>query len=81
MKEFGFTNPILIDPDRNIIAGHGRLLAAKAAQLPEVPTIVLSGLSEIQKRALRLADNKIALNAGWDIEILQTELGELAAYC
>jgi DNA modification methylase len=79
MKEFGFTNPILIDPDRNIIAGHGRLVAAKAAQLSEVPTIVLAGLSETQKRALRLADNKIALNAGWDIEILQTELGELAA--
>ncbi|AWL99668.1 site-specific DNA-methyltransferase [Bradyrhizobium amphicarpaeae] len=79
INEFGFTNPILIDPEGNIIAGHGRLMAAKASGLAQVPTITLSGLSDAQKRALRLADNKIALNAGWDIEILQTELGELAA--
>ncbi|UPT91745.1 site-specific DNA-methyltransferase [Bradyrhizobium barranii subsp. apii] len=79
IKEFGFTNPILVDPDSNIIAGHGRLQAAKALGLAQVPTITLSGLSETQKRTLRLADNKIALNAGWDIEILQAELGELAS--
>lgn len=79
IKEFGFTNPILVDPDSNIIAGHGRLRAAKALGLAQVPTITLSGLSETQKRTLRLADNKIALNAGWDIEILQAELGELAS--
>jgi DNA modification methylase len=79
IQEFGFTNPILADPDGNIIAGHGRLQAARAMGLSEVPTIVLSGLSEIQKRALRIADNKIALNAGWDLEILQQELGELAS--
>ena len=79
IKEFGFTNPILVDPDGNIIAGHGRLQAARALGLAEVPTITLSGLSETQKRALRLADNKIALNAGWDLEILQAELGELAS--
>jgi len=79
INEFGFTNPVLIDPDRNIIAGHGRLRAAKAIGLAQVPTITLSDLSDIQKRALRLADNKIALNAGWDVEILQVELGELAA--
>jgi ParB-like chromosome segregation protein Spo0J len=74
--EFGFTNPILADPEGHLIAGHGRLLAAKAMGLETVPVIDLEGLSETQKRALRLADNKIALNAGWDMEILQ---GELAA--
>jgi DNA methylase/ParB-like nuclease domain len=79
IQEFGFTNPILADPDGHIIAGHGRLQAARAMGLTEVPTIVLSGLSEAQKRALRIADNKIALNAGWDLEILQVELGELAS--
>ena len=76
---FGFTNPILADPKGNIIAGHGRLQAARAMGLAEVPVITLSGLSETQKRALRIADNKIALNAGWDLEILQQELGELAS--
>src|SRR5258707_9746290 len=76
---FGFTNPTLADPDGHIIAGHGRLQAARAMGFAEVPTIILSGLSEIQKRALRIADNKIALNAGWDLEILQQELGELAS--
>src|ERR1700734_1044707 len=79
IEAFGFTNPILADPDGHIIAGHGRLQAARAMGLTEVPTIVLSGLSEAQKRALRIADNKIALNAGWDLEILQVELGELAS--
>jgi len=79
IKEFGFTNPILADPDGHIIAGHGRLQAARAMGITEVPTIILSGLSEIRKRALRIADNKIALNAGWDLEILQQELGELAS--
>jgi len=79
IEAFGFTNPILADPDGHIIAGHGRLQAARALGLSEVPTVILSGLSEIQKRALRIADNKIALNAGWDLEILQQELGELAS--
>lgn len=78
IKSFGFTNPILIDPDGAIIAGHGRLLAAKAMALAEVPTIVLEGLREAQKRALRLADNKIALGAGWDIDLLKLELAELS---
>ena len=76
---FGFTNPILADPEGKIIAGHGRLQAARTMGLVEVPVITLSGLSEIQKRALRIADNKIALNAGWDLEILQLELGELSS--
>ena len=79
IKAFGFTNPILADPEGHIIAGHGRLQAARAMGIAEVPTITLSGLSETQKRALRIADNKIALNAGWDLEILQQELGELAS--
>jgi DNA modification methylase len=79
IEAFGFTNPILADPEGHIIAGHGRLQAARAMGLTEVPSIILSGLSEAQKRALRIADNKIALNAGWDLEILQLELGELAS--
>jgi DNA modification methylase len=79
IDEFGFTNPILADPEGRIIAGHGRLQAARAMGISEVPTIILPGLSETQKRALRIADNKIALNAGWDLEILQSELGELAS--
>ncbi len=79
IQEFGFTNPILAVPEGHIIAGHGRLQAARAIGLTEVPTIILSGLSEVQKRALRIADNKIALNAGWDLEILQLELSELAS--
>ena len=64
IREFGFTNPILADADGGVIAGHGRLLAAKALGLEAVPVIVLPDLNEVQKRALRLADNKIALNAG-----------------
>lgn len=75
---FGFTNPVLADPEGRLIAGHGRLLAAKQLGLAEVPVIELSGLTEPQKKALRLADNKIALNAGWDVEILKLELGDLS---
>ena len=70
IEAFGFTNPVLADPEGHIIAGHGRLQAARAMGLAELPVITLSGLSEAQKRALRIADNKIALNAGWDLEIL-----------
>jgi DNA modification methylase len=79
IEAFGFTNPVLADPEGNIIAGHGRLQAARAMGLAELPVITLSGLSETQKRTLRIADNKIALNAGWDLEILQLELGELGS--
>jgi len=79
IASFGFTNPILADPDGHIIAGHGRLQAARGMGLTEVPVITLTSLSDAQKRALRIADNKIALNAGWDVEILQVELGELAS--
>ena len=75
---FGFTNPILADPEGNLIAGHGRLRAAREMGLASVPVITLDGLTEPQKRALRLADNKIALNAGWDTEILKLELADLS---
>ena len=78
IAEFGFTNPVLIDPDANIIAGHGRLRAARQLGIAEVPTITLTNLSDEQIRLLRLADNKIALNAGWDVDLLKVELGELA---
>lgn len=78
ISAFGFTNPILADREGNIIAGHGRLRAAKQLDLVEVPVIVLAGLSEAQKKALRLADNKIALNAGWDMEVLKLELADLS---
>ncbi|QIK78867.1 ParB N-terminal domain-containing protein [Sphingomonas piscis] len=76
--EFGFTNPVLVDEQSMLIAGHGRLRAAREMGLAEVPVIELSGLSEVQKKALRLADNKIALNAGWDTEILKLELADIA---
>ena len=78
ITEFGFTNPILVDEGGRIIAGHGRLLAAKSMRLSEVPTIELRYLNEFQKRALRLADNKIALNAGWDTDQLRIEIEELS---
>ena len=77
IKEFGWTNPILVDDDGGIIAGHGRLLAAQRLKMDEVPTIEIGGLSEAQRRALVLADNKLALNAGWDIDLLKVELGDL----
>jgi DNA modification methylase len=79
IREFGFTNPILIDEDNNVIAGHGRLMAAKKLDLQEVPAIVVTGLDERKRRALVIADNKLALNAGWDEEVLKNELTDLAA--
>jgi len=75
---FGFANPLLTDEDGVLIAGHGRLAAAKKLGLERVPVIELKGLSEPEKRALRLADNKIAQNAGWDGELLKIELASLA---
>lgn len=74
IKEFGFTNPILIDEDNGIIAGHGRLQAAQMLDMDKVPCIRLTGLSDIQKKAYVIADNKLALNAGWDTELLQLEI-------
>src|SRR5215213_8898346 len=77
IREFGFTNPVLVDEQSVLIAGHGRLRAAREMNLAEVPTIELAGLIEVQKKALRLADNKIALNAGWDLEILRLGLEDI----
>lgn len=77
IREFGFTNPILVDGERGIIAGHGRLMAARKLALAEVPTIELSHMSEAQKRAYVIADNKLAENAGWDADLLRIELGDL----
>ena len=77
IKEFGFTNPVLIDEDGGIIAGHGRTLAARKLGLDEVPCLRLSYLSEAQKKAYVIADNKLALNAGWDDDMLKVELSEL----
>jgi ParB-like chromosome segregation protein Spo0J len=77
IKEFGFTNPVLIDADSGIIAGHGRVMAARKLGLTEVPCIRLGYLTDAQKRAYVIADNKLALNAGWDDEMLRLELGEL----
>jgi DNA modification methylase len=77
MEKFGVTNPVLIDENNVIIAGHGRLAAAKQLKLDTLPTIKLSHLTDMQKRALMLADNKIALNAGWNEELLRIELAEL----
>ena len=77
IREFGFTNPVLIDADNGIIAGHGRVMAAGVLGLASVPCIRLAHLTETQKRAYIIADNKLALNAGWDEEMLALELGEL----
>jgi|ETNvirenome_6_85_1030632.scaffolds.fasta_scaffold33758_1 DNA modification methylase len=77
ISEFGFTNPILIDGDQRIIAGHGRLYAAKALGMDTVPCISLDHLSDVQVRALVIADNQIAMNAGWDEGLLATELDRL----
>lgn len=74
---FGWTNPILVGADRIIIAGHARLLAARKLRMTEVPVIVLDHLNETQRRALVLADNRLALSAGWDEEMLRVELEAL----
>ena len=78
ISAFGFVNPVLVDPDGGIIAGHGRVLAARKLRLSTVPVIVLSHLNENQKRAFMLADNRLALNAGWHEKMLQLELQALA---
>jgi hypothetical protein len=77
IKEFGWTNPILVDGENGIIAGHGRLMAARKLGYTEVPTIELKDLTETQRKAYIIADNKLALNADWDNEILALELAEL----
>ena len=73
-SQFGFTNPILIDEEGLVLAGHGRLAAAQRLGWAEVPTLTMSGLSAVKKRAYALADNKLAENAGWDVQILGEEL-------
>ena len=77
IKEYGWTNPVLIDEKGMIIAGHGRVEGAKKLDIKEVPCIVLSGLTEVQKKAYVIADNKMALSAGWNEELLKTELENL----
>lgn len=77
INEFGFLNPILLDGNAGIIAGHGRLLAARKLNLEQVPVIVLNHLSETQKRPYIIADNRLALNAGWDDELLALELQDV----
>jgi DNA modification methylase len=79
IQAFGFTNPILVGEGGTLIAGHGRLAAARKLALQEVPVIALHGLSDIQQRQLMLADNRIALNAGWDLDMLRLELTDLKA--
>ena len=77
IKEFGWTNPILVDGENGIIAGHGRLLAARKLGKKDVPVIELSHMTESQKRAYVIADNQLALNAGWDFSLLSLELDDL----
>lgn len=79
IEEFGFINPVIIDADYGIIAGHGRVMAAKKMGMTEVPCLFVEDLTEAQKRAYIIADNKLALDAGWDEELLQFELAELQA--
>jgi ParB-like chromosome segregation protein Spo0J len=77
IKEFGWTNPILVDGDNGIIAGHGRIMAAKKLNMTEVPVIELSHLTKEQRKALIIADNKLALNSDWDSNLLAIELKDL----
>tara|TARA_Y100000593_G_scaffold69366_1_gene127408 strand:- start:2987 stop:3577 length:591 start_codon:yes stop_codon:yes gene_type:complete len=78
LKEFGFTNPVLIDKNLNVVAGHGRLLAAEILNLEKIPTISLEHLTEDQRKAYVIADNQLALASGWDDDLLQSELAALA---
>jgi ParB-like chromosome segregation protein Spo0J len=77
IREWGWTNPILVDESGSIIAGHGRVLAARKLGIEDVPVMVASGWSEAQRRAYVLADNRLALDAGWDKDLLRSELVEL----
>lgn len=78
IQEFGFVNPVLVDTDSGVIAGHGRLAAAKDLGLADVPVVVLDHLTPEQRRAYVIADNKLALNAGWDMSLLQQEVMSLS---
>lgn len=79
ITEWGWTTPVLVDETGSIIAGHGRVMAARKLGLEDVPVMVASGWSEAQKKAYVLADNQLALNAGWDIDLLKIEIGDLDA--
>lgn len=78
IRAFGFTNPVLIDEHNNLIAGHGRVMAARKLGMTEVPAIVVTGMDERKRRALIIADNKLALNASWDMEALLVEMKDLS---
>ena len=80
VREFGWTNPVLVDGENGIIAGHGRVLAARKLGMEEVPCIELAGLSDAQRRAYVIADNKLALNAGWDEDLLRLEIDALMSF-
>jgi ParB-like chromosome segregation protein Spo0J len=77
LREFGFINPVIIDKDKNIIAGHGRVMAAREEGIQEVPCVLVDYLTEAQKKAYILADNRMALDAGWDEEMLRVEIESL----
>lgn len=77
LREFGFVNPVIVDKDYNVIAGHGRIMAAKEEGITEVPCVFVEHLTEAQKRAYIIADNRLAINAGWDAEMLSVELADL----
>jgi hypothetical protein len=79
IRAFGFTNPVLIDEQNNLIAGPGRVMAARKLKMTEVPAVVVTGLDDRKRRALIIADNKLALNAGWDEDALRIELEDLGA--
>lgn len=79
MREFGFTNPVFIDEKNGIIAGHGRVKAAALLGMSSVPCITVTGLTDAQRRAYVIADNKLALNAGWDDDMLRAEIEEVVS--
>ena len=80
IKEWGWTTPVLVDPDGGIIAGHGRVMAARKLDIQQIPVLIADGWSDSQKRAYILADNKLAMNAGWDVELLALELSDLKEF-
>ena len=77
LREFGFVNPVIIDADYNVIAGHGRLMAAKEEGIKEIPCVFVDYLTDAQKKAYILADNRMAMDAGWDEELLRVEIEAL----
>ena len=80
IKEFGFLNPVIVDGDNGIVAGHGRVMAAKKLGMAEVPVIEASHLTEAQRRAYVIADNRLALDSAWDVDLLKIELSDLDAH-